>query len=754
MKVAVVGLGYFGVNYVRIASELRDAELVAVCDVFKANVEKVCAKYPSVKGFADIDELLAMEELEGIILITPATAHYEAAKKVIKAKKHLLIEKPFTTDSKQAVELTDLAQQSGICLLVGHTFLYNSGVQTTKRIMESNDFGELLYMYATRTNLGPFRNDVNAAWDLAPHDISIFQYITGMVPSWVCAVGACPLAATSSPGSPKSPKSRSTPSDEIEDVVFITLGYEGTKLISHIHVSWANPKKVRELTLVGSGARLVFDDMDPAARVKVFKTPVTGPGGALPSEMMTDGSYQAAFESALQTGDTYYPSMKHSEPLKVQVADFLRCAKQGRQPFSDARFGADVVRVLQAIQDSVKKGGEKVMVPSHNSFRGSPVGSIPLVDLRANYLSIKDEVWAGMRDVVEKTAFVLGPHVKKFEDEFAAWCGMKYCLGLNSGTDALYLAVKFFDIGEGDEVIVQGNTFIASVLAISNNGATPVLVDHDEHYMIDVNKIEAAITPRTKAIMPVHLYGNVADMDPIMDIAKRHNLRVIEDASQAHGALYKGKRAGAIGDCGCFSLYPGKNLGAYGDAGCLITDNEELATRINWWRNWGAKKKYHHELKGGNSRLDTIQAAVLSVKLKYMDSWNGRRAELAAYYSEKLKGVGDFVTPVIAEGVTSVWHLYVVRTAKRDELLKFLNKSGIGAGIHYPIPIHELDAYRKECVKFAAQLPRTSANAARLLSLPMFPELSEAQIDRVVAKCKEFFASCGPLRPDGPPRAG
>mmetsp|Transcript_113886 Transcript_113886/g.219166 ORF Transcript_113886/g.219166 Transcript_113886/m.219166 type:complete len:739 (+) Transcript_113886:141-2357(+) len=738
MKVAVVGLGYFGVNYVRIANELPDADLVAVCDVFKANVDKVCAKYSNLKGFTEIDELLAMEELEAIILITPATTHYETAKKVLKAKKHLLIEKPFTTESKHAVELTELAKSTGVTLLVGHTFLYNSGVQTTKRIMESTDFGDLLYMYATRTNLGPFRDDVNAAWDLAPHDISIFQYVTGKVPSWVCAVGSCPLRdAPQKVGSPRPGNS-----EKMEDVVFITLGYEGTSLISNIHVSWANPKKVRELTLVGSGMRVVFDDMDPAARVKVFKTPVQGPGQNLPTETMTDGSYQAAFYGALQTGDTYYPSVKPSEPLKDQVSDFLRCAREGRQPVSDARFGADVVRVLQAIQESVKKGGERVQVPSHDSFKVNPNANIPLVDLKANYLSIKDEVWAGIGDVLNKTAFVLGPHVKKFEDEFAAWCGNKYCIGLNSGTDALYLAIKFLDIGPGDEVIVQANTFIASVLAISNNGATPVLVDHDEYYMLDCSKLEAAITPKTKAIMPVHLYGHCCDMDAILDIAKRHNLVVIEDASQAHGALYKGRRVGSIGDVGCFSLYPGKNLGAYGDAGCLTTNNEELATRINWWRNWGAKKKYHHELKGGNSRLDTVQAAVLSVKLKYMDAWNGRRGELAAYYTEKLRGVGDLITPCEAPGTKCVWHLYVVRTAKRDALLKYLNDSGIGAGIHYPIPIHELGAYKKEMEAYAGQLPNTSNNAPQLLSLPMFPELTEDRIDIIVGKCKTFFSSC------------
>jgi len=259
--------------------------------------------------------------------------------------------------------------------------------------------------------------------------------------------------------------------------------------------------------------------------------------------------------------------------------------------------------------------------------------------------------------------------------------------------------------------------------------------------MIDTTKIEGLITPKTKAIMPVHLYGHCADMDEVLRIAKKHNLKVVEDTSQAHGAMYKGKRAGSMGDCGCFSFYPGKNLGAYGDGGGLITNSDELAQRVQWWRSWGAMKKYHHELKGGNSRLDTVQAVVLDVKLKYMDAWNGNRRNHSAVYAEKLKGVGDLVLPKTPPGTVPVWHLYVVRTEKRDKLLDFLNKGGIGAGIHYPIPIHELGAYKEEFKNDHAKLPWTTQNAGKLLSLPIFPELSESQIDTVVAKVKEFFAT-------------
>jgi dTDP-4-amino-4,6-dideoxygalactose transaminase/predicted dehydrogenase len=732
LKTAVVGLGYFGVHYVRLANEAVDANLVAVCDVEQARVDASISKYPHVKGYTDLDALLKHDGLEAVILITPATMHYKLAKKVLQAKKHLLIEKPFTTNSKEAYELTEIAKHAGVTCLVGHTFIYNTGIQKTKDIKESGDFGSLLYMYSTRTNLGPFRDDVNAAWDLAPHDISIFQYLTGKVPSWVCAIGGKPLSTLSTDGEPAAKRAKN---DAQEDVAFITMGYADSEVVANVHVSWANPKKVRELTLVGSGMRVVFDDMDPSARVKVYKTPTSA--GDIHK---TDGSSSAGhFHAALAVGDTYFPSIKHSEPLKDQVTDFFRCAKEGKQPISDARFGADVVHVLEAIQDSLKRGGVKVPVVTHASLNPAKL-NIPLVDLKANYRRIKGEVIEAMTDVMENTAFVLGPHLKRFEDNYAKFCGTKCAIGVNSGTDSIFLALKFLGVGPGDEVITQANTFVATVASISNTGATPILVDHDEYYMMDVNQIEAAITPKTKCIMPVHLYGQCADMDKILEIAKKHKLLVAEDASQAHGAMYKGRRAGSLGDAGCFSFYPGKNMGAYGDGGCIVTNNEDLATRIQWWRSWGCKVKYHHEIKGGNSRLDCIQAVVLDIKLKYIDDWNGRRREIADLYCQKLQGVGDFVLPKVRSENVSVWHLYVVQTEHRDAVLKFLNDLGIGAGIHYPIPIHELNAYKGEMDGWAGKLPRTSDNAKKILSLPMFPELTNEQVDIVVAKCKEFFA--------------
>ena len=365
---------------------------------------------------------------------------------------------------------------------------------------------------------------------------------------------------------------------------------------------------------------------------------------------------------------------------------------------------------------------------------------IPLVDLRKNYQRIKDEVDAGIADVLQSCYFIGSPHVKKFERNFAKWVGVKHCVGVNSGTDALILAMKFLGIGQGDEVITQGNTFIATCLGVSNNGADVVLVDNDSNtYMIDPSKIEAKITSKTKAIVAVHLYGHMADMDAIMAIAKKHNLYVIEDAAQAHGATYKGQRAGSIGNIGCFSFYPGKNLGAFGDGGAIVTNNDELVQKIRWWQSWGAKKKYHHEIKGGNSRLDSIQAAVLDVKLQYMDKFNEERREHAKLYSDLLSKQGMKIKlPCVAEKVNPVWHLYVIQVDKRDELLQYLQGKHIGAGIHYPIPIHKLAAY-SELAAYEAELPNATESASKLLSLPMYPELTTKQIHRVVNTIVEFY---------------
>jgi dTDP-4-amino-4,6-dideoxygalactose transaminase len=357
---------------------------------------------------------------------------------------------------------------------------------------------------------------------------------------------------------------------------------------------------------------------------------------------------------------------------------------------------------------------------------------IPLLDLKAQYVSIRAEINAALQSVLDDTSFILGPAVARFETAFAAACGVPHCIGVASGTDALQLILRACGIGPRDEVIVPAFTFVATALGVSLAGATPVLVDvRRDDALINPDRIEAAITPRTRAILPVHLYGRCADMDPIREIADRHNLLVIEDACQAHGATYNGRPAGSLGDAAAFSFYPGKNLGAYGDAGAITTADQALADRLRLMRNWGSRKKYHHEELGFNSRLDSVQAAVLEVKLRKLSRWNEQRQQHAAAYTDLLADRPDVVTPPPYSAESRhAWHLYVVRVRDRAERLAELERHGVQAGIHYPFAVHQLRAYRSFTP--AHSLFESEAWAAECLSLPLYPELTEAQIAYVV----------------------
>ena len=368
--------------------------------------------------------------------------------------------------------------------------------------------------------------------------------------------------------------------------------------------------------------------------------------------------------------------------------------------------------------------------------------NIPFVDLKAQYRSIQEEADAAVLGVMGRGDFVLGKAVSDFEKEFAAYCDAEYAIGVDSGYSALELLLLANGIGPGDEVITAANTFIATTLAISNTGAVPVLVDCDPGtYNIDPTKIEAAITPATKAIMPVHLYGQPADMDPINDIARRHGLLVFEDAAQGHGARYKGRRVGSLGNGAGFSFYPGKNLGAYGDGGAVVTNDPEVAEKVRMLRNIGMKVKYHHEVKGFNHRLDTMQAAVLQVKLPHLDDWNASRRRAAATYERVL---ADFpmVTPFVPEWAEPVYHLYVVRVENREALQDFLQEAGIASGLHYPVPIHLTEAY-SELAYEAGDFPITEAYADTILSLPIFPELTDEQIAYIGDTIRAFYDGVG-----------
>lgn len=360
------------------------------------------------------------------------------------------------------------------------------------------------------------------------------------------------------------------------------------------------------------------------------------------------------------------------------------------------------------------------------------MSSIPLVNLKAMHDDIRADVDKAIAGVIDTNAFCLGPPVAEFEEAFAAYCGAAHCIGVASGLDALTLALRGLGVGPGDEVITQANTFAATALAIVHAGATPVLVDHDpETYALDPSRLTAAITPRTKAILPVHLYGQPADMDVIQAIAREHDLVVIEDAAQAHGADYKGRPCGGLADAAAFSFYPGKNFGAMGDGGAVVTSDERLASWLRAARNYGSLQKYEHTMCGFNSRLDTVQAAVLGVKLPHLDSWNRRRRERAALYNELFQSSG-FPTPVAREdNGTHVYHLYVIRVGNRERVLSALHEQGIGAGIHYPVPLQRQPAFKGVCV-VPKPLPYASGYADQILSLPICPYLAETQIRTVV----------------------
>lgn len=363
---------------------------------------------------------------------------------------------------------------------------------------------------------------------------------------------------------------------------------------------------------------------------------------------------------------------------------------------------------------------------------------VPFIDLKAQYASIKEEINAAVQDVLQSCAFAGGPYVEQFEEQFADYCSCRYGIGVGSGTEALWLTLLALGIGKGDEVITVSNTFIATAEAISFCGATPVFVDIDEKTCnMAPHLIENAVTEKTKAVIPVHLYGQTADMDPITEAAQKHNLYIIEDACQAHGAEYKGNKAGSLGIAGCFSFYPGKNLGAYGEAGAVVTDDTGLAENIRFLRDHGQPQKYSHRMIGWNARMDGIQGAVLTVKLNHLDQWNALRRQNAVLYKHTLNTADGILLPEETDNRKHVYHLFPVRLRYRDELLSDLKAKDIHCAIHYPLPIHLQDAYKHLGLK-AGAFPVTEKAAAEVLSLPMFPELTEPMIEQVCNEIKKW----------------
>ncbi|MFO0427186.1 MAG: DegT/DnrJ/EryC1/StrS family aminotransferase [Planctomyces sp.] len=365
---------------------------------------------------------------------------------------------------------------------------------------------------------------------------------------------------------------------------------------------------------------------------------------------------------------------------------------------------------------------------------------IPLVDLKQQVFELEDEIHLAIQQVVDRCDFILGKAVAEFESAFAAWTGVRHAVGVASGLDALTLSLSALGVTAGDEVIVPVNTFTATAMAVVAAGAKPVFVDCDpDSYLMNLKHLDSVVTSATRAIIPVHLTGQPADMESVIRFAERFSLAVVEDAAQAHGARYQGIACGAFGNAGCFSFYPGKNLGGFGDGGMITTNDERLASKLRCLRNYGQRQKYEHVLAGTNSRLDTIQAAVLNVKLPRMDDWNLQRATKAALYREGLKDVGDLVIQAPLPNRTHVYHLFIIETEDRDGLLQHLNSGGIQAAIHYPVPLHLQPAYSHLGYK-KGDFPEAERLAGRVLSLPMFPQMTEAQVDRVCQRVCSWFS--------------
>jgi dTDP-4-amino-4,6-dideoxygalactose transaminase len=363
---------------------------------------------------------------------------------------------------------------------------------------------------------------------------------------------------------------------------------------------------------------------------------------------------------------------------------------------------------------------------------------VPFLDLKAPYQELKNEMDAACRRVMESGRFILGSEVEAFEAEFAATCEVKHCIGVANGLDALHLILRALKIGAGDEVIVPANTYIATWLAVSDAGATPVPVEPNfRTYNLDPSLIEDAITPQTKAIMPVHLYGQTADMDPINELAEQYGLKVIEDAAQAQGARYKGRRAGSLGHAAGFSFYPGKNLGALGDAGAIVTDDDALADEVRVLRNYGSRVKYYNETRGFNSRLDELQAALLRVKLRKLDEWNERRKRLAEHYLQTLEGAPDLTLPYVPDWADPVWHLFVVRQPDRGRLIEHLKAAEVGTLIHYPVPPHLQQAYVELNLR-PGSFPISEQMSREVLSLPIGGHLKGPEVDYVVSQVSSF----------------
>lgn len=694
-KLALIGCGYWGKNYVKTLGNIPDLRLKYIYDKAQPSIPIP----PGIIFTQNLDAVLNDSEVKGIIIAVPARNIFEIARKCLEAGKHVLMEKPMTDSSEKAKELVKLAEKRKLTLMVGHIFVHHPAIRKLKELIEEGELGKILHIYSIRAAPGPVRNadEVNALWDLAPHDLSIFLYLLGKEPDKIRAFSTSFLRKG------------------VVDSASFSLKFG--EVLAEAHVRWLDAEKIRKITVIGDKKIAIFDDL-VQEKLKIYNTKVS----------FSENGKAEVIDLGVEV-----PELEQVSPLEKQCRHFLECIEKKEKPLTDGENGYEVVKLLEKIEKAFENFKETGL---SRKTEESAKKNIKFMDLNRIHEPLKEEIMNAIEEIIDNNAYILGKKVEEFENNFAGFHNINYGIGVDSGTSALELALKALDIGEGDEVIIPANTFIATASAVVFVNAKPVLVDCDENYLIDVKEIEKAITAKTKAIIPVHLYGQACDMDEILEIAGKHNLKVIEDCCQAHGAEYKGRKI-PIGDIGCFSFYPSKNLGGMGDGGVILTNNKEIAEKLRMLRNYGQSEKYHHDFFGYNSRLDAIQAAVLDIKLKDLGKWNNYRKVAAGKYKELLKKIPGVILPEEKLDRNHVYYLFVIRTDKRDELMNKLKEKGVETGVHYPIPIHLQKSY--EWLGYReGDFPLTEKFSKEILSLPIFPGINDEEIKYVCEKIREF----------------
>ena len=688
MKIALIGCGYWGKNYVKTLQNNAYLELKYVFDINNPSITLP----QNIIFTQNLNDILNDSEVEGVIIAIPTKKIFEVAKKCLEAGKNVLMEKPMTDSSQKANELIEIANRNNRILMIGHIFVYHPAIKKLKEIIEKGELGKILYAYSARIAPGPVRNseEIDALWDLAPHDLSIFNYLFGKQYSDLRAF------------------SNNFLRKDIIDSASVTMKFGDIPV--EIHVRWWDSEKIRKITIIGERKIAVFDDI-AEKKLKIYDKNID------------------LKNSKINDYGEYYVEIENKSALENQCMHFFGCIQNHKKPLTDGESGLNVVKILEEINGKIK-----------NDLVKTSKMEVKFLDLTRIHNPLKQEIMQEIEKIIDKNSYILGEKVEEFENNFAKFHGATYGIAVDSGTSALELSLRVLGIGHGDEVILPTNTFIATASAVAFTGAIPVLVDCDENYNINPKDIENNITSRTKAIIPVHLYGQPADMDEINEIAKRYGLSVIEDACQAHGSEYRGRRVGNFSKLACFSFYPGKNLGGMGDGGIILTNDKELSEKLKMIRNYGQSKKYYHDFLGYNRRLDGIQATILNVKLKNLDEWNKQRRNIAEKYNFYLKRNPKIIPPNESFDRKHVYHLFVIRipAETRDILIKFLKENGIDSGLHYPIPIHLQKAYKYLNYR-EGDFPFAEKYSNEILSLPMFPGMTNEEVEYVCKKINEFY---------------